>query len=396
MQCPQFRAQQRVLCSCAQAQHVRAQDASAQDMTAQRPVDLSALISGRVPEFWVREFIAHLDPNTLAAVLRSTKDGRKWLLQAADRATLTLRAHGVLSAAVWQGRLREAERGLALRGEPPRTTLVLRLVTQNAAAVQAVLGMTATARRAITGFELCQATRSRVPWLHELPHSFPNLTTLHLEYTYDPLPPPDQLPLMKRLSVVVSISLGEHVSKPSAAEVAAGAVEQLCGSIGAYTTRITHLSIMDTDSDGRTKLPWDLIFPTPTTKLHTFHTDSFLGNTLLHRLRANAPDLQHLSCMAPLPYKPRWDADGELVSDNDRLTDEHAQASWAVQDLQCMRRQVTAADLALLPRSAHGLCIATTSERPLSVLIHVADAQVRQACVACPRSSEKQFSSCPL
>ncbi len=337
---------------------------------------LNALVSGELPQSWVQELLASLDVSTRATLLRSTSDSRQLLLQAEGKATLTLRAHGGLSAVAWQSRLRQAERDLVARGQPRRTKLVLQLATPNAAAVQALLGSSVGGH--ITELAVRQglkqaynATDLPVPWLHQLPHSFPNITTLHLEYIYNPLPPPDQLPHVKEISIVTCITKVRGVNGPTAAELASGPVGQLCASVGAYITRTTHLSITDEVQAPYTPLPWSLIFPAPTTTLHTLHTNLLLGNTLMQQLRVNVPELKHLTCMGP-HWGSEWAPGG-----NDQLSDEHVQAAWAVQDMQCLARRVEAAALARLPRSAQGLRLKPASGRHgLSMDFHVVDAQV--------------------
>ncbi len=313
------------------------------------------MVSGLIPASWVQPFIArYLDRPSRAALSCTNKACQQLVLQGVEQCTVTLRAHGGLGSAAWQRRLRAAEQALAARGEGRRTKLTLQCTTANTAALNSLLNMAATARRAVSAVEVFPGTDAfglglSPSWVEGFPGAYAHMRVLHLHAVWGGLPTPVQLPHLAELSVATRWSQWE-----------AEFLRPVCVSVGAFTTQLSALSFTSAGHDD--DLPWAVIFPRTTNTLRTFNTNQPLNDTLLKRLYTHVPRLQQLGCRNYLA--------------GDIHATAHAVVTWGVQKLQLGGfvsegdalalqlgpTEISAAALARLPQSAGELSLTIDSD----------------------------------
>ncbi len=262
---------------------------SAADNEADSPAFslLLAIVEGRLPQDWVREWLEDwLGPRDRATLLLCNKACSEWVLQTAEEATCALLSYSGTSADLCAQRAAVASRNLATRGK-----LTTRLVVHQPSANQAALTAMAEqlsqdSLRGVAAVELRNhepyPTAVCTAWLRAVSHSFVNLTSLSVHNLTGTLPPPSTVPKLRDLSLCVA-----HAELPHHAQ---GSVWQ---SVAAFVTQITTLSLSCTQ--GSDHVPWDTVLAAPSTTLTSLTTADTLTDSLVQLILDSAPSSRHIA-----------------------------------------------------------------------------------------------------
>lgn len=246
------------------------------------------------PGAWLQVFISeHADAGVFSGLIPSCKSGRRWVLQTAPSARLTLDySKHQLSMAEVHAALRErGPRPLSLviecRVASPRT---YEARSQSMLACLASLPeQLAATDSGITDIRLSVPSLDMPTplstFLHSLGPHLPHLTTLHLDTCVCALPPPSHLPTLTHLSLWSKGANWPDVSTAAPAVYA---------SVAAYMPQLIHLGCHISEEWPK---PWAALLNPATTayKLTSLDTPLRLTDTLLRLLMQCAPALKRLS-----------------------------------------------------------------------------------------------------
>ncbi len=283
-----------------------------------------------LPEPWKEQFVSeHTSAAVFSGLFTSNTAGRRWTLQTAPVARLTLQLRPDPAPELWGRQLAVVRQCLALRGDRPvRLVIIVGQVLPLRWALDAVPQALSDVSSGITAVEFRQTLSpvdTSLPrlihvsvFLRQLATILPNLTTLTLHSCPAMLPTPSQAPRLRQLSMDGVYSGGS------------------CPAVGELLHQLTSFSFHFHPNANVSQLI-SFAFTTHGTS-HTlthFSTDT-LDSQLTDLLLRRTPALTHLTVSTV------------------QLTEDHSSQQWAVQHISISTAEpvtITGQTLAHLPTS---------------------------------------------